>query len=127
MVNRYFSLTQLTTTASTYFDANGKASGSAKWIMSVLTESEKSVDLHSDGQFKTGIPEDLTKRYCFLKLFLVISYPVQHSTSQFIDILSQVSSINQRIAYRKPAVIFISLTTALDRLALPCLLQSDTK
>ena len=34
-LNRYFSLTQLTATASTHFDASEGASGLAKWRMSV--------------------------------------------------------------------------------------------
>ena len=33
--NPFFSLTQLTVTASTYFDANGGASGLPKWRLSV--------------------------------------------------------------------------------------------
>ena len=48
-----------------------------------------------NGQLKIGIPEGLIKDYCFLKPFSVTNYPVQHYTSQFIDILSQVSSVDQ--------------------------------
>ena len=48
-----------------------------------------------NGQFKIEIPEGLTKHYCYLKPFSVTNHPVQHSTLQFIHILSQVSSIDQ--------------------------------
>ena len=90
-VNRYFSLTQLSTTASTYFDVNGGGFSLGK-VENVGVQGT----VCYDGQFKTGIPEGLIKHYCFLKPFSVSNYPVQHSTSQFIDILSQVSSIDQR-------------------------------
>ena len=75
-----------------------------------------------DGQFKTRIPEGLIRHYRFLKPFSdQLSSPALYRTSQFINILSQVSSIDQRynVAYKKPAVTFISLTTALNSLALP--------
>ena len=51
--NRYFSLTQLTATASTNFDANGGFS-----LGKVENVGIEGIAYY-DGQFKTGIPEGL--------------------------------------------------------------------